>query len=600
MKKIKAFFFNSLYSIKVTYKASRQYFTLKLIFTITLSFFPFVNLYIWKNIINFLTNIKNYDGINYLIMNIVVYMLFYVITEFFQRITGYIEYKYNDKVNIYIENLMLDKFAEVDLAFYDSSKFNDKVSRIWEIKYSMTNLASQFFNTIQSLITFSTALILLAALNAIYVLLILVLSVPIFVLKIKVNRMNSIFEENNVNIDRRIGYFKNLFTNINNSFDIRLFNIKDFFISKFVKSWIEWYKRRKELTLKASIFTLISLLISTFINHILLYVLIIDKLSKKIIQIGDATYYISVFNQFYNSTMRLIGTLSWTQYAYQQVVTVKEFIELNPIIPKSGTLEPKDFSKIEFLHVYFKYPGKENYILEDCTFAIKRGQTIGLVGENGSGKSTIVKLLLRLYDIDGGQILLDGIDIKEYDIVKYRAMFGVLFQDFISYSFTLRQNIALSDYESIKEDERINDAIMKSELHDIVKSWEKGLETHLTRDFEPDGKELSGGQWQRVALARVFFSDRNFIILDEPSASLDVFAEDKIFRQFEQLSDNRSSLIISHRLSSIVNADSIIVLKEGRIIEYGTHRDLLDANGYYADLFHLQASRYITDEQKSK
>ena len=224
---------------------------------------------------------------------------------------------------------------------------------------------------------------------------------------------------------------------------------------------------------------------------------------------------------------------------------------------------------------------------------MKRGQTFGLVGENGSGKSTIVKLLLRLYDIDGGQILLNGIDIKEYNIVEYRSIFSVLFQDYIQYSLTLRENVGLSDYGDMNNDARINDAIDKSELREIVKDWEKGLESPLTRWFDEDGKELSGGQWQRVALARVFFSNRNFIVLDEPSASLDVFAEEKIFNQFNQLSDHRTSLIISHRLSSIVNADIIVVLKDGKIIEQGDHKELLNYDGYYAELFNLQASKYI-------
>ena len=237
------------------------------------------------------------------------------------------------------------------------------------------------------------------------------------------------------------------------------------------------------------------------------------------------------------------------------------------------------------------YNGKS--IISDLSFSVNAGDYLCIVGENGSGKSTIVKLILRLYDIDGGQILLDGVDIKEYDIVKYRAIFSVLFQDFVSYSFTLRENVALSDYAKIDDDDKINEAINKSELRDIVKDWESKLETPLTRYYDENGKELSGGQWQKVALARVFFSNRNFIVLDEPSASLDVFAEEKIFRQFEQLSDNRSSLIISHRLSSIVNADVIIVLKDGKIIEQGSHNDLLNKGGYYAELFNLQASRYI-------
>ena len=346
MKKAKSFFLNFIYSIKITYKAARQYFVLKTALALLTSFFPFVNIYIWKNIINFLTDMKSYDGMSFLIINICVYMLFYLVTQLLGRASQYIEYKYNDRVNIFIENLMLDKFAEVDLAFYDSSKYRDKVSNTWAIRYSMTNLASVFFYMLQSSVTFVTALILFAKLNILYVLIVLGLSLPVFILKIKVNIMNNEFHKENANTDRKMGYFKYIFQNIGNSFDIRLFDLKDFFIGKYIKAWTEWYKKRKELTVKATVFTLISLVISTFVNQVLLYVLIIDKLAKKIIQIGDAAYYISIFSQFYDSTITLINILSWTQYAFQQVITVKEFMDLEPMIQKSGTLEPKEFGEI--------------------------------------------------------------------------------------------------------------------------------------------------------------------------------------------------------------------------------------------------------------
>jgi ABC-type multidrug transport system fused ATPase/permease subunit len=538
---------------------------------------------------------RDYNNINILILNIVIYALFHLVTTFLARVSQYISYKYNDKIIFFLENMMIEKFTEVDIAFYDSSKLQDKLNQIWTIKTSMTSLGSMAFNVLQSSVTFITALILLAKLDVFYIFVILILSFPVFMLKNNINDINNKFHEDNANTERKMWYFKELFVNnINSSFDIRLFNLKDFFLNKFIATWRIWYDKRKELTLKATILTFISLVISLFTNQILLYKIIIDKLEKKVIQLGDAAYYISVFSQFYNSTLSLIYNLSWmTHYAFKQVITVKEFLDLEAIVQKSGTLDPKDFKEITFSHVDFKYPGRDDYVLKDCNFTMKRGETMGLVGENGSGKSTIVKLMLRLYDIENGQILLDGVDIKKYDIIKYRAIFSVLFQDFISYSFTLRENIALSNYVGINDDEKINDAINKSELYDITINWENKLETPLTRYFDADGIELSGGQWQRVALARVFFSNRDFIILDEPSASLDAFAEEKIFQQFKQLSENRSSLIISHRLSSIVNADIIIVLKDGRIVEQGNHKQLLNNKNHYAELFNLQANRYI-------
>lgn len=387
-------------------------------------------------------------------------------------------------------------------------------------------------------------------------------------------------------------YFKYIFTNYDNSLEIKLYNIKDFLIGKYIDSWTEYYKNRKKFTAKIAALMFVSLLISTFVSQLLLYILLIGKIAKKIISIGDAMYYMSLFHNLYNSTVSLIRIISSSNAAFVRLNTVKEFINQKPMVQKNGVLTLDKIQKIEFSHVYFRYPGKENYVLEDCSFTMEAGQQIGLVGENGCGKSTIVKLILRLYDVEEGEILLNGIDIMEYDIEKYRAMFSVLFQDFIKYSFTLRENVSLSDIEKSDNDERIKDALSKSEMSELVSTWDKGLETPLTRSFEPDGKELSGGQWQRIALSRVFFADRDFVILDEPSASLDVFAEEKIFHQFQQLSGTRSSIIISHRLSSIVAADKILVLKNGRILEQGKHRELLSKNGYYSELFYAQAQSY--------
>ena len=593
MEKIKAFFNNLGFSIRITYQAAHTYFIWKLLLSFACSVLPFVEIYFWKNIINVLLEIKNADAAKVLVVNSIAYMAAYILSRCLMRVSQVIEYKYNDMVSVYVENILLDKFSEVDLAFYDSSEQANKLSYTWEIKHAMTNLATIFFYSAQIFVSFLLSLILLARLNGFYALLLLLLSVPVFWCKIRSNTINRSFSEETQKTNREMGYFKNLFRNVTCMYDIKLYGLKAFFLGKYTDSWVELYRKRKELTWKVTALTFASLLLSTFVNQILLYAIVIHKLLKKVFQIGDATYFISVYNQFNENLAGLISMASGIQYAFSQLVVIKEFMEMEPDIPKSGTLIPDTFQSLTFSHVYFKYPGKDAYILQDCSFTIEKGQTIGLVGENGSGKSTIVKLLLRLYDIDQGQILLNGIDIKEYDTAKYRSMFSALFQDFIEYSFTLRENIALSHFAELQNDEKINDAIDKSELREVIQSWAKGLETPLTRGFEPDGKELSGGQWQRVALARVFFADRNFIVLDEPSASLDVFAEEKIFREFKHLSNHRTSVIISHRLSSIVHADVIIVLKDGKIVENGSHKELLDRNGYYAELFKLQASRYV-------
>lgn len=592
MGKIKNYLKNASFSIKITYQAAKYYFVLKSALSLLLSFVPIVKIYIWKIIIDLLISASANEMLTGLVKYAILYFTVHLVQELIIKMSQYIEYKYNDKVNYYVENLLLEQFAAVDLGFYDSSEYRDKLNQVWDIKSSVTALASLFFAQVQTLLSFIVSLILFARWNAAYALVIVLCSLPIIFVEWKVNQLDINFSMQNQKNERAMRYFKYIFTNYDNSLEIKLYNIKDFLIGKYIDSWKEYYKNRKKFTAKIAALMFVSLLISTFVSQLLLYILLIGKIAKKIISIGDAMYYMSLFHNLYNSTVSLIRIISSSNAAFVRLNAVKEFINQKPMVQKNGVLTLDKIQKIEFSHVYFRYPGKENYVLEDCSFTMEAGQQIGLVGENGCGKSTIVKLILRLYDVEEGEILLNGIDIMEYDIEKYRAMFSVLFQDFIKYSFTLRENVSLSDIEKSDNDERIKDALSKSEMSELVSTWDKGLETPLTRSFEPDGKELSGGQWQRIALSRVFFADRDFVILDEPSASLDVFAEEKIFHQFQQLSGNRSSIIISHRLSSIVAADKILVLKNGRILEQGKHRELLSKNGYYSELFYAQAQSY--------
>lgn len=592
MGKIKNYLKNASFSIKITYQAAKYYFVLKSALSLLLSFVPIVKIYIWKIIIDLLISASANEMLTGLVKYAILYFTVHLVQELIIKMSQYIEYKYNDKVNYYVENLLLEQFAAVDLGFYDSSEYRDKLNQVWDIKSSVTALASLFFAQVQTLLSFIVSLILFARWNAAYALVIVLCSLPIIFVEWKVNQLDINFSMQNQKNERAMRYFKYIFTNYDNSLEIKLYNIKDFLIGKYIDSWKEYYKNRKNFTAKIAALMFVSLLISTFVSQLLLYILLIGKIAKKIISIGDAMYYMSLFHNLYNSTVSLIRIISSSNAAFVRLNAVKEFINQKPMVQKNGVLTLDKIQKIEFSHVYFRYPGKENYVLEDCSFTMEAGQQIGLVGENGCGKSTIVKLILRLYDVEEGEILLNGIDIMEYDIEKYRAMFSVLFQDFIKYSFTLRENVSLSDIEKSDNDERIKDALSKSEMSELVSTWDKGLETPLTRSFEPDGKELSGGQWQRIALSRVFFADRDFVILDEPSASLDVFAEEKIFHQFQQLSGTRSSIIISHRLSSIVAADKILVLKNGRILEQGKHRELLSKNGYYSELFYAQAQSY--------
>ena len=309
-----------------------------------------------------------------------------------------------------------------------------------------------------------------------------------------------------------------------------------------------------------------------------------------------------VFTQMVESAGGLdatLGGLVWNitemfkrcNYAYEYIL----FAQYPEALPKGSKEVSDGLHRIEFKNVAFAYPGTEKKVLNDVNLTIEPGERLSMVGLNGAGKTTMVKLLCRLYDPTEGQILVDGVDIREYDYADYMKQFAPVFQDFKMFGFSALENICLKDSEQITDEERgrAGEMVALTGLSEMVAHWSKGLNTRIFKVFEEDGVEPSGGEQQKLAIARALYKDAPVVILDEPTAALDPIAEYEIYRQFDSLVENRTALYISHRLSSCKFCDHIAVFSEGKVAEYGTHEQLVNlVGGLYAEMFEAQAQYY--------
>ena len=311
------------------------------------------------------------------------------------------------------------------------------------------------------------------------------------------------------------------------------------------------------------------------------------------ITIGAMTFYLTIFQRSQSVVQTLFSNLAQLYEGGLFLNNLFDFLALEPRISDGRNLPvPRPIRQgIEFRNVSFRYPDRAEWALRDINLHIAPGEKIALVGANGAGKTTLIKLLTRLYDPTEGQILLDGIDLRDYNLHELRQRIGVIFQDFVRYQATARENIGFGQIEEVANEARVRAAAERGGADEVVRRLANGYDTMLGRWFE-NGAELSGGQWQKIALGRAFMRDSEVLVLDEPTAALDAEQEYEIFQRFRDLTAGRIAVLISHRFSTVRMEDRIVVLDNGRIIETGTHQELVAANRMYARLFHLQAAGY--------
>jgi ATP-binding cassette subfamily B protein len=470
---------------------------------------------------------------------------------------------------------IIKKTNQIDISLLEDSEFYDKLERARTQTTSRVGLMSNALGEVQSLISIATLVAGLIYFEP-YLIILLVLSIiPAFINEIWFSQQQYSLARGWTAERRELDYLRFIGANDKTAKEIKLFGLTDFVVDRFKNLSQEYYDLNKKLAIKRSALGFAFNVLGT-LSYYGAYVFIIYRVISGVITLGELTFLSGAFNRLTRNLQDFFSKFTRISESALYLKDYFEFIDIS-IQPKHNEdipLPEKIKEGFEFINVKFSYPESDNEILKGISFKIKAGEKLAFVGQNGAGKTTLTKLLLRFYEPTSGEILLDGININRFDKAQYQAFFGVIFQDFFKYEFTVRENIAIGDISQIDNQEKIENAAELSLANQVVSELKKGYDQQLGKRFAK-GQELSGGQWQKVALARAYMKDAKVMILDEPTSALDAKAESDVFERFIGLTEDKTSIIISHRFSTVRQANKILVLDEGRVLEMGTHEDLM-------------------------
>jgi len=488
---------------------------------------------------------------------------------------------------------LMEHSARLDLRHFESPEYQDRLERARRQASGRNALLSQMFGQAQDMITVVTLAAGLFVFAPWLILLLPLSFVPAVWGETRFNTLSYYLSRGRTPERRQLEYIRQIGASADTAKEIKLFGLSDFLVERFRTLATTIFKENRKLSIQRAKWGALFSAIAT-LAYYGAYAFIVWRTIAGEFSIGDLTFLAGSFLSLNGLFQKIL--LGFTQIAGQSLYLddLFSFFEIQPaILPPAN---PKPFPQpiregIVFDNVGFRYPETDNWAIRGLSFTLKAGETLALVGENGAGKTTIVKLLTRLYDPDEGRITVDGTDLRDIPLAEIHAHIGVIFQDFIRYSLTAAENIGVGRIEDRDDRGRIEAAAKSSLADEVIERLPLRYEQPLGRLFNK-GRDLSGGEWQKVAIARAYMRDADLIILDEPTAALDAKSEAEVFARFKSLATGKTAVIISHRFSTVRMADRIIVLDGGKIIEAGSHAELLALNGHYAELFELQAAGY--------
>ncbi|MBO3461538.1 ABC transporter ATP-binding protein/permease [Aetokthonos hydrillicola Thurmond2011] len=489
--------------------------------------------------------------------------------------------------------LILEKALTLDLTQFEDSEFYDKLSNARrEASIRPLSLVTRTFGLVQSALSLVTYGVLLVKFSAWAVMILIIAAMPAFFAETKFAGQAFRLFSWRAPETRHQHYLETLLAREDFAKEVKLYQLGNMLLRRYHNLFDTLYHEDRELTLRRGFWGYILSLLSTATFYIAYAWIVVETVAGQI-SLGDMTMYLTVFRQGQSTFSGALTSIGGMYEDNLYLSTLYEFLEEEVPQPKGKAtkgLRPGD--GIRFENISFTYPGSSQPALKNISLHLKPGEKLAIVGENGSGKTTLIKLLTRLYIPDSGRILLDGLDLQQWDIDVLRRRIGVIFQNFVRYQFTVGENIGVGDVERMEDTTQWEIAAEKGMALPFIENLPTGFYTQLGKWFK-GGQELSGGQWQKIALARAFMrGSADILVLDEPTSAMDPQAEFDIFNHFHTLTKNQMVLLISHRFSTVRMADKIVVIEAGELLEQGTHEELLQAKGRYATLFSLQAAGY--------
>jgi ATP-binding cassette subfamily B protein len=488
---------------------------------------------------------------------------------------------------------LMEHAATLDLEDFEDSELQDKLERARRQSSGRMTLTSQLFGQAQDVITilsFGAGLVVYAPW---LILLLAVALVPAFLGEAHFNAQSYALAYSRTPEQRELDYVRQTGASVESAKEVKIFALNAFLIQRYRELATAFYQANRRLAIRRAGWGSALTALGT-LGYYVAYAYIAWRTLTGAFSIGDLTFLAGSFRRLRNLLEGLLIGFSQTAGQALYLDDLFSFFEIEPEIHSPPN--PRPFPSpirdgFVFENVGFSYPGAERWAVRNLNFTLHAGEVLALVGENGAGKTTLVKLLARLYDPDEGRICLDGHDLREYDLDDLRAHIGVIFQDFVRYHLTAAENIAVGRIEARGDRSRIERAAEQSLANEVIEKLPLGYDQIIGKRFRK-GTDLSGGEWQKIAIARAYMRDADLLILDEPTASLDARSEFEVFKRFKELSAGKTAVLISHRFSSVRMADRILVLADGTVEAEGTHEELLAAGGRYAELFELQAKGY--------